>query len=464
MSDAQWGTDAQKLAVALNPAPRRALRRMSRRALALAVLFAATSTACKHPSSSDRTKAKASATAGLGAEASPAPRLTAPDGSAPDHERSPPPPAALAVAEAINQLADDLDRTQLSEGTGAQNLVFSPTSVLLTLGLAHAGARGSTRADLARVLHWDGAAEDLAPAVRQLMDYLGQPGSVTLDIANSYWLALDLTVTPSFREVARSGFSADGAQLDFSEDPDDAVRTINHWGERKTRGMIPALVPQGGFDPSTRMVLANAIYFLGRWAKPFNPTATLPRTFTAISGRRAEVPTLLDRRRLSYAETPLVRAVHIAYAGGGLSMIVALWKQPGWFLRPLPNNWLPPLLHAFEPRDVDLALPRFDARRSLALGNALKSLGARRAFTEAADFSGLATGERLRLSAVYHQARVRVDERGTEAAAATALNATVVSAPKPPVRFTVDQPFFFIILDRTTSAILFWGRIGSVND
>lgn len=376
-------------------------------------------------------------------------------------ERPAAPESIREFGRMVNHFALALDRAALASTreSGKRTLVFSPLGAFLALGLAHLGADGKTREELGKVLYGGLESDGRDPGVGELLRFLKRLPDVRLEIANAYWVAEGLRIRREFEDAARDQFLAEGANLDFKGDLAGATTRINSWFDERTRHLIPRVVPEGGLESSTSAVLTNAVYFLGPWATPFDATLTRPGKFTESGGRVVDVQLMRRLGSLPYAETPFGRGVVLPYAGGDLGMLVVLPHEPNWVSRPLPADLLENLLKSVQVRSVEIAFPRFDVQASLELGGPLAAMGATTAFGETADFGGLVANVRVRLSAAYHQARVRVEEKGTEAAAATALGLVPGSPAAEPVNFVVDRPFLFVIRSEHAGIPLFLGRV-----
>jgi serpin B len=252
-------------------------------------------------------------------------------------------------------------------------------------------------------------------------------------------------------------------QVDYEHDYEAARRAINAWTSDQTHAKIPALLGRGILDPSTRLVLVNAVYLKAPWAVPFEKHATQDRSFTCADGSQVDVPTMtLDSQSpLAYARGAGWQAVDLMYDGGGLAMAVVV-PDAGRLdevTSGFDADFLSALLAGMQPTGVALQLPRWTFRTQVLLNRALGDLGMPTAFTSNADFSGMTHDMRLEIKAVVHEAFIAVDEQGTEAAAATAVVMRVSSAMIDTVKLTVDRPFLFVLHDTATGTPLFIGRV-----
>lgn len=352
------------------------------------------------------------------------------------------------------------------------NLFYSPYSVSLALAMAYAGARGETEAQMASTLHYSLPQDRLHPAFNALDQQLASRGSgakgqdgngFRLKLANSIWGQSGYQFMPQYLETLARNYGAGLRLADFAKSPEPARLTINDWVEDQTEGKIPDLLPQGVIDPLTRLVLANAVYFNAAWKYPFEKANTQPRPFTLLDGSRVDVPMMSQTKTMPYARGEDYQAVELPYDGGELSLVLLL-PDSGDFKRfegSLSRDRVEAALKSLQPTPVALTLPKFTYQSSFSLAKTLSGMGMPSAMTPGqADFSGIDGSRDLFVSDVIHKALVVVDEKGTEAAAATGAVIGLTSAPAAqPVTITVDRPFVFLIRDVETGALLFVGRV-----
>ena len=357
------------------------------------------------------------------------------------------------------------------------NLVFSPFSIGAALATTLPGARGETAAEIRRVLHLDGAADEALDVAATLLASVRDPeGHVVLRVANRLFGDASYAFEAAYLDDAKAVFGAPLEALDFRHATDDSLRRINAWAAAETEGRIKDLVPPGGVGVDTRLVLANAIYFLGEWLTPFQERSTRPGPFHVAPAQKKSVPTMRQTDVFAYAATDGVQLLQMPYAGGALAMTLVLpGKVDG--LDALEHRlsvstfdaWVAALNSARRQRVV-VALPRFeiDPPRSIPVSETLSSLGMRLAFDpKRADFTGIASPprpeDRLYIDEVFHKAFVKVDEKGTEAAAATAVALALKSgfliAPERLPEFRADHPFLFFLRAVRSGVILFLGRV-----
>jgi serine protease inhibitor len=377
------------------------------------------------------------------------------------------PTDASAAAAAVNAFGFDLLRKVLPADKGG---VVSPASIALALAMARAGARGDTAGQMDRVLHevatdehaaWLNAL-DAALVTRSgtFKDSAGKDTSVTLRIANAAFGQRDLTFEPAYLEALASRFGAGVRLVDYRTQTEAARQAINGWVKDRTEGRIPELIGRGVLDDLTRLVLVNAIYLKAAWQTAFNADATKPADFTRLDGSTIQVPTMHEVTDLQYAAGAGWRAVELPYVGGSLAMTVIVPDDLAAFEASLDASRFDAITSAFKEYSVDLSIPKFGVETLADLTDVLRALGMPDAFDPAvADFRGMTAAERLYVSAVIHQANLDIDEKGTEAAAATAVVMGTTSLPVNQTTLRIDRPFLFALRDVQTGAILFLGHV-----
>jgi serpin B len=253
---------------------------------------------------------------------------------------------------------------------------------------------------------------------------------------------------------------------DFVGDAEAERNTINSWVEEQTNGKITDIIPKGVLDALTRMVLVNAIYFKGDWTSQFKEYNTQEQEFYVTAEETVKAKTMYQTGKFRLAEDADTQALEMLYKGNKLSMLVLLPKQKDGISKleeTLTAEKLSGLVTTLRKTMVEVTFPKFKVETRYELIPPFTSLGMKDAFADAADFSGMDGTRNLNISAILHKAFVEVDEKGTEAAAATAVGVTLMSAPSYP-RFNADHPFLFLIRDNATGSILFMGRMVNPND
>lgn len=376
------------------------------------------------------------------------------------------PVSTQALAEGYNRFGIGLflREAALAEGT---NTFVSPVSVALCLGMAYNGAGGSTATEMAGIL--GAGSMDIGSynsANEILAGRLSDAGTgITLTIANSLWLREGFPFRKEFVKRNEKHFGAGVYRL-------ETEKKINGWVNEKTEGMIPSIIDS--VDPDDIAILVNAIYFKGEWTVEFDEGLTEERPFHSPKGKKM-VSMMIRSGELDCQENELFQAVKLSYgkgesedgpAGGGSSMYVLLPAGENTLAdltaKLTPESWKT-WTTALSQRDGTIELPRFKAEYFSKLNGTLSGMGMKEAFKRSADFTRLcecSPGD-VYISDVFHKAVVEVNEKGTEAAAATAIKMKLTSAMpvEEPFHMVVDRPFLMAIVDDDTGLILFIGAI-----
>lgn len=397
---------------------------------------------------------------------------------------SKPAPAAVApemtaaLATSMNALAVELYRTARPPG---ENFAFSPASISAAFSMLYAGAREDTAKELQRVFHFTLPERGLLDAHGALLG--SQDGKCEFESANSLWLAQGLQLKSEFQKLMSESARASLERADFQKEPEPARARINEWVSTQTRGHIPDLIPPGAITPDTRLVLANALYFKGRWSERFEKEATSPDTFRLLSGQEIQVPMMHRSGQYRMARQASVRLLELGYECSDIALLLLLPEtgeeapEGGAEPAPVKGKTLTPAqaLERLEKelsaealaqwtaglqpvQDVAVTLPRFTLKGKVPLTEVLQKMGLQRIFSDSAQLHGI-TEEPVALSGAFHQSFIKVDEEGTEAAAATGAVVSITSAPIEPPRFTVDRPFLFALRHKSSGALLFLGRV-----
>ena len=367
-----------------------------------------------------------------------------------------------------NQVASSADKfgLKLMKSVNAtqpdSNVFISPLSVSMALGMTLNGANNDTYNAIQSTLELDGLTQQqINETYKSLIDLITQVDpKVIFDIANSIWCRQGWTFEQSFIDVNKKYFNALVKSLDFN-DP-STIDIINNWVYNNTNGKIDKIV--SSIDPTVVMYLINAMYFKGTWKYEFDKDETIDDLFDNANGNQIPCKLMVQTNDFSYVGNSDFQAIDLPYGDGHFSMTVLL---------PAPNNNVDSLisnlfeenwdilLNSFSTQEGTLYLPKFELEYKITLNDVLKSLGMEIAFTPGlADFSNMYTGPLdLNIDEVKHKTFVKVDEEGTEAAAVTSVSIVFTSAGGSGFTMRVDRPFVFVIREKNSGSILFWGKI-----
>ncbi|MFT4311998.1 MAG: serpin family protein [Candidatus Woesearchaeota archaeon] len=387
------------------------------------------------------------------------------------------------VINANNKFAFDLFN-KISQNQN-NNLFFSPYSVSVALAMTYEGAKEQTAQEMRQVFYFP-EKEILRPnsaAIHNLINKRDK--SYTLRTGNALWIQKDFPLLDEYVFTIQNYYGGKASNLDFVQETEPSRQTINSFIEKQTNNRIKELIKPGMLRPDTKLVITNAIYFLGDWKYQFDKKNTQDRDFFVTPNNPIKAPmmhlTAKDMRdmkprpaRFNYAELEKVQIIELPYKGDELSMIIILPKQyEGYDYRTgekIEYNYtlddIDISLEAFaeyksqmrETSMDSIYLPLFEFETDYTLNDILKDLGMPTAFTPDADFSGMTGNQDLLIGSVIHKAFIKVDEKGTEAAAATAVTGDRLAA-LPMNVFNANNPFIFIIQENETENILFMGRV-----
>lgn len=389
------------------------------------------------------------------------------------------------AAAAINSLGIDLlQRT----GKPDANALLSPYSIQSAMAMAYAGADGATRDEMAKVLHYpkdeaklllslsalrkalDEAARQSAKESAQVRKYGMTNDPFTLTVANRLFGQAGYDFRKPFLDLLKDTYDAPFEPLDFVHNSRAAAGHINDWVETQTRQRISNLIPDGALNDLTRLVLVNAIYLKVPWAEEFEASATKPGMFHVKGGDGVEVPMMTQRNEFPYGKGDGFSLLQLPYSGYQILFLIILPDKVDG-LAAVEAKLTAALFGGstkWEQRDVTLYMPRLKLEPPvLPLGQTLQALGMKTAFDKplhSANFDRMAPrrpDDYLALSEVFHKTFLKLDEKGTEAAAATGLVAVAggIHEPKKAIEVKVDHPFLFAIQQRSSGACLFLGRV-----
>ena len=345
----------------------------------------------------------------------------------------------------------------------AGNLVFAPAGLFSALTPLACGARGETATELNRVLHLSALAQGPCSAARAALS--PSSGLAALRSATRLFAEQEFELTPEFSSALAGSFIE---RVSYRAALEPARQRINAWTAEQTEGKIPELLHSGSIDVSTRLVLVNALHFRAAWATPFKTSATAVEAFHTTANASVDVPMMHQVGDFVFLAGDGIKLLQLPYAGDEAVLTLLLPDDPAGS-EALERRLTPTLLdgwtNAAKRVSVSVSLPSFTIAGGgpAAISEQLQTLGMKRAFSPSADFSGIAapTPEGpLSLSNVFHQAFIRVDEAGTEAAAGSAAALVVRGlAPVSDSEFRADHPFVFLLRNAQTGLVLFMGRV-----
>ncbi|KAF3623130.1 Serpin-ZX [Capsicum annuum] len=361
-----------------------------------------------------------------------------------------------------------------NEIKGDTNLVFSPPSIQIVLGLIAAGAKGPTRDQLLCFLK-SKSIDELNSLYSHLVNIVfvdGSPnGGPRLSVANGVWIDQTLPLKPSFKKVVDKVYKAASNSVDFQNKATEVTNQVNQWAKMKTNDLIKEILPHGTVNNMTRLIFANALYFKGLWNDKFNASETEDHKFHLLRGGSVKAPFMTSNKKQYAVTFDGFKVLGLPYKHGrdtrrfcmylilpdardGLpALIDKISSEPGFL-----NHHLP----CVKVKMIKLLIPKFKTTFSFEASKVLKGLGVTSPFcggglTEMVD-SPLAG--RLFVSQIFHKSFIEVNEEGTEAAAVTAGVVMTKSLKfEKEIDFVADHPFLFLIRDDATGVVLFIGSV-----
>lgn len=370
-----------------------------------------------------------------------------------------------SISTSINSFGFELYGQLVKESD--ENIFFSPLSISEALAMTQAGARGRTAETIAKVLHIDSNPMTTAQKIHRLNENLFKgDDSLKLSIANALWAQEDYDFLDSYISLVKEKYDASLDYINFGEaaQRETGRKKINSWVSKETKGNINELIGPNILSANTRLVLTNAIYFLGAWQQSFDPQLTVELPFTLREGENIMAYFMSRTTEAAVFINDELRILELAYNGKNLVMDIILPVRKDGLKRIEPlltaenlDLWV----NSLSTRAVVTLIPRWRSEFAFELGKPLIQMGMENAFGSGADFSGMSGKKDLFISKVLHKAFVEVNEKGTEAAAASAviMAESIGSEPIDQVFFRADHPFIYLIRDRNTGTVLFIGRI-----
>lgn len=374
--------------------------------------------------------------------------------------------------EAVNRFALDLYQdVQKTDG----NLIFSPASLSVALTMTWAGAAGHTATEMQQVLHLSDNPTAVHGGFKQMRRIFRRSNApFTIHVANRLWGEQGFHFEDPFLTTLKDNYGAGLERLNFSKEPNQSRLVINDWVADQTHDRIKDLLPQDAITTTTRLVLTNAVYFLANWQNAFDPKMTERADFHTAQ-KPVKSMLMTTKQVLPYTEDADWQILVLPYETGDLDFVVMLPQgdrrredlaaKLDDLTAKLTFKQLEDYAFALHETEVRCQLPRFKIEAQFGMNETLQSMGMTTAFDEkTADFSGMTGDDNLFISDVVHKAFIEVDEKGTEAAAATGVVVSLKSAmPEKPVQFIANHPFLFMIRHHDSRLILFMGRVTNPN-
>lgn len=366
------------------------------------------------------------------------------------------------VVNANNQFAFDL-YSELNKAEDS-NIFYSPYSISAALAMTYESAKGQTADEMKSVFHFP-ESNILRPNFAAIYNKINKKNKpYKLSTGNALWAQYDYPFLEEYMNRVEQFYGGKAANVDFVNEREKSRQTINTFIEEQTNNKIKDLIPQGILTEMTRLVLTNAIYFKGTWKWEFDKSDTRNQDFKITPTNVVKTPMMYmdpDKATFNYADIGKLQILELPYKGEDVSMLILLPSENLESIEPtLTSQKLNKYKNKMRETKLDaIYIPKFEFDSKYFMKDTLSAMGMPTAFTFDADLSGMDGTLMLYIDKVIHQAYVKVDEEGTEAAAATAVIVAEKSVAMPRNVFRADHPFIFIIQEKETGNILFMGRV-----
>jgi serpin B len=348
-----------------------------------------------------------------------------------------------------------------------KSIFVSPYSIRTILSLCAEGASGKTLSEMNETLALPTDANQRRKEMQINTQTFNRAKEFEILTTNTLWINKKLLLLKSYVETAKEYYQAAVKSVGFSENPEKARKTINDFVAEKTKQMIKNLLPFGIITSETQMVLTNTIYFKADWEKSFDKKNTKEKDFWLNEKDKKQTKMMYQKNYFAAGTYENNQVIALPYKGDEVRMWVILPenKDLSALLSKMNTQMWQNLKAATKHQEVLLTLPIFEFETKYKMAEKLQSMGMKSAFTDVAEFPYISKGTSLKISEVIHQAKIKVEEKGTEAAAATAVVMMPSSSsmrndmPPPPFVFTADHPFLFVIEHKSTQEILFAGTM-----
>uniref|UniRef100_A0A8D0XWD8 Serpin domain-containing protein n=2 Tax=Sus scrofa TaxID=9823 RepID=A0A8D0XWD8_PIG len=340
-----------------------------------------------------------------------------------------------------------------------ENILFSPLSVTLAMGMLELGAQGSTLKEIRHSMGYESLKSGEEFSFLKDLSHMvtAEESQYVMKIANSLFVQNGFHVNDEFLQMLKKYFNAEVNHVDFSQNV-AVANYINKWVENNTNSLLKDLVSPTDFDAVTHLALINAVYFKGNWKSQFRPENTRTFSFTKDDESEVQIPMMYQQGEFYYGEFSdgsneaggIYQVLEIPYEGDEISMMLVLSRQevPLATLEPLVKAQLiEEWANSVKKQKVEVYLPRFTVEQEVDLKNVLKALGITEVFIKNANLTALSDNKEIFLSKAIHKSFIEVNEEGSEAAAASGMIAISRMAVLYP-QVIVDHPFFFLIRNR----------------
>ncbi|XP_038602731.1 serpin A12 [Tachyglossus aculeatus] len=366
--------------------------------------------------------------------------------------------ASIQLVPHNSEFAFDLFRKVASCSSG-KNIIFSPLSISTAFAMLSLGARGGTLTELFKGLDFAKMpVEEVHTGFRYLIHALSQPDrNLQLNMGNVLFIEEQIRPLQNFLIGIRQQYAAEAIPIDF-HDPLAARDQINSYVDQKTQGRILDLI--GNLDSGSVLVLASYIFFQAQWEKKFNPKQTQEGDFFLMENKSIKVPMMYrgGMYRTCYDDQLSCTILEMPYEGNATGLFILPERNLESVEAELRKDTVARWKKLMTRRSIDVSIPKFSISATYDLKSLLNKMGIVKVFTEHGELSRIAAGHSLKLTKAVHKAVLKIDEKGTEGAAGSGVEAMPMIMPSV---LTFNRPFLLVITDDFTNSVLFMGKIAN---
>ncbi len=369
------------------------------------------------------------------------------------------------IVKSNNKMAVKL-LTLIEEKNGGENIFISPFSINSAISITLLGAKGETKEEMLKALEISENEANYHKDFSKIINEVEKSSTkeTIFKNGNRLWVEKDFHLLKKFVDKVNEFYKGGISSVDFKNNLKSAIEEINNWVMEKTANNIKDLLRESDLDNSTRLVITNAVYFKGTWEKEFKEENTLSDIFHLESGEEKDIKMMFNKGHYLYGENEKWQILGMKYRGNNFIMFIILPKKGKKVMdisKEIAKNGLSNSINSLSHENVEVYIPKFKFEKRYYLKNYLMKMGIKKAFSSNADFSGITGKKDLFIDKVIHQAKIEVNEKGSEAAAATAISMKLTSAApifnEKRIIFKADHPFIFFIIHKNTGEIIFEG-------
>ncbi|MEG1642371.1 MAG: serpin family protein [Synergistaceae bacterium] len=372
-------------------------------------------------------------------------------------------PLYKKATRSVNAFTFDIYKKISEENNN--NLLISPYSISTALAMTYLGANGETESEFESVMKFTPTIHRNIASLINIINNTPK-NEAEISTANAIWPATNFKILDGYNNSLVKYYKAKITTLNYKKFTSEATSKINKWVENKTNGKIKNIISQGTLSPNTKMVLTNTLYFKADWETEFKYKDTKVEDFWITADTSIKTSLMTQSfDKIKYAKLNDSTAIELEYNNDRYSMLVILPEESKTLSnleKELSTEYFYDLESKLEYKKVKVTIPKFKREYDIELSSTLASMGMKNATSyNKANFTKMTKEKGIYIDKVIHKTFIEVGEKGTEAAAATAIIMVKTSLPRPETDqliFKADKPFIYIIKDNKTNTILFIGK------